>query len=307
MKDKKFYGGEYDYITDSILLGKNRKKTLGDNKTTLKCYVTSNEWLGKYLPDFKFEGARVLTVGSSGDQALNAILYGAKDVVVVDANPMARAFIEYKIALIKNFRGDEVLELLSGDRNLLFSSFIYKKLSHSLSKDVQQLFDRIILESSDDWTLISTNDVTCSTLSRNFFQGRACFYSNFYKTQEDYDNLKKKLLKGDFALSFRQGFVKDFPKIVEGKFDVIMLSNIKMHIKPIREKLAFEAPIKKLYENNLNEGGIIQFEYSYDGIECLSKNKENKKFVGKKPEFFGNYDYFVGIIKKEEKVEENIM
>lgn len=299
MKNKKFYGGEYDYLTDSILLGSKRKKSMGDNESTSKCYVTSNEYLSEYLSKIKFRGKRVLTVGSSGDQALNAIFYGAKDVVVVDANPLARAYIEYKIALIKNFDEDSIIDLLSYDRKNLFSSTTYKKLSHSLSKDVQELFDRIILESSDDWQDFDGGP-NCNNLQRNILQDYFSSHSDFYKNREDLEKLKDILTKGDYHLTIKQGFVKDFPKIVDGKFDVILLSNIKMYFNPIREALEFKIPLRKLYKNNLNDGGVIQFEYNYNGIEWLPEKKEKKQYIGKKTTYYGTRNFYIGVIQKGE-------
>ena len=56
------------------------------NKTTEKAYSFTNECLETFFNSdyIDVNGKRVLTVGSSGDQALNAIYYGAKSVDVVD-------------------------------------------------------------------------------------------------------------------------------------------------------------------------------------------------------------------------------
>ena len=67
----------------------------------------ANEKLNAYFKDLNLKGSRIATVGSSGDQVLNAIFYGAKDITLIDANIFTRAYFEYKTAMIKNLNFDE--------------------------------------------------------------------------------------------------------------------------------------------------------------------------------------------------------
>ena len=55
-------------------------------------YLFSNEELNKYFPKIIRKNASVLTVGSSGDQILYSLLYGAKDVTCFDVNPFTKFY-----------------------------------------------------------------------------------------------------------------------------------------------------------------------------------------------------------------------
>ena len=46
-----------------------------------KVYHCSNERLNSYFKNLKLKESRIATVGSSGDQVLNSIFYGAKDII----------------------------------------------------------------------------------------------------------------------------------------------------------------------------------------------------------------------------------
>ena len=74
-----------------------------ENYTTNQAFAISNEMLPEIFKNLNLKDKNVLTVGSSGDQALNAILHGAKDITIIDANIFTQYFIEYKIAVIKTY------------------------------------------------------------------------------------------------------------------------------------------------------------------------------------------------------------
>ena len=66
-----------------------------------KVYPFTTESISGYMPHMDVKGKRVLTVGSSIDQALNACLYGSKDVMVMDINEGTRDYMLYKLHLLK--------------------------------------------------------------------------------------------------------------------------------------------------------------------------------------------------------------
>ena len=66
-------------------------------------YPFTNEMLSSYLPKLKLKNKKILTVGSSGDQAFNALLLGAKDITVLDISPYSKEFIKIKKDLILRY------------------------------------------------------------------------------------------------------------------------------------------------------------------------------------------------------------
>ena len=102
MKDiDEYYNSENDLLTEKIFGLSYIRTSPYDNNTAERCYCVSNEYLQGYMQQFNLYNKRVATVGSSGDQALNSLLYGSRDVILIDANIHTMAYVEYKIALIK--------------------------------------------------------------------------------------------------------------------------------------------------------------------------------------------------------------
>ncbi|MCR5223700.1 MAG: DUF3419 family protein, partial [Bacilli bacterium] len=65
-------------------------------------YQFTTEDISSYIEYLEFDQTSVLTVGSSGDQALNAILSGAKEVTLFDLNPDTHEFVESKVDMLLN-------------------------------------------------------------------------------------------------------------------------------------------------------------------------------------------------------------
>lgn len=61
-----------------------------------RIYPFTTEFISGYMKHLNVGGKSVLTVGSSGDQAYNAFLYGANNVTLFDINQNAKAFVDKK-------------------------------------------------------------------------------------------------------------------------------------------------------------------------------------------------------------------
>ena len=55
-----------------------------------KLYSFTTENIKDYISSFDLNNKSLLTVGSSADQAINAILNGCKDVTIMDINPFVK-------------------------------------------------------------------------------------------------------------------------------------------------------------------------------------------------------------------------
>jgi len=65
-----------------------------------KIYTFTTENINGYIKYFDLQDKSLMTVGSSGDQILNAFFYGARDITLYDINPYAKYYIYLKIAAI---------------------------------------------------------------------------------------------------------------------------------------------------------------------------------------------------------------
>ena len=238
----------YDYLTHKILGEQNITSTT--NYVTDTCYITSNELLSKFMPNLNFKDSRVATVGSSGDQVLNAILYGAKDITLIDCNPYARAYVEYKIALIKNLSYKKFMDaILSIGQMFQYST--YRKISHDLSKETQEFWDRLILEQdffNSDFTIYF-----------QLFGGKSPeIFSQFYEPIH-YEKLQQLLQNKQYSLNFINAEFTDFSKKLDGTFDIILLSNIADYV----DVVPYLDEVMNLFEKKLNPGGVMQLQYYF--------------------------------------------
>lgn len=84
-------------------------------------YPFTTEMISGYFDRLDLKDKNVLTVGSSIDQGLNALLLGAKNVTVFDINPNIESFFEHKRKLILSKTRNELYEAV------LESDFSYTK------------------------------------------------------------------------------------------------------------------------------------------------------------------------------------
>ena len=73
-----------------------------NNKFFKSVYPFTTEEIAGYFPLLELEGKKVFTVGSSSDQAFNALLLGAKDITVYDINEDTARFGKIKRDIIIN-------------------------------------------------------------------------------------------------------------------------------------------------------------------------------------------------------------
>ena len=265
---------EYDILTEHLFnMPDNHQFEKTTEEIKSRVYHCSNERLNSYFKDLNLKGKIIATVGSSGDQVLNAIFYGAKDITLIDANIFTRAYFEYKTAMIKNFDFDEFIHHLG--RFSMFNWKTYSKISHNLSPTTQQFFDELMLNQENDFHYYDEGYLTDSLITNNLFH-TPCYYYNtpeenlFYNNEEDYLKLKKLLIENNYNLKIINADITEFPSLLQGKFDYIFLSNIYEYV----DKSIMIPIIKKLYKK-INKGGAIQYYYTY-GTDVRGENLISK-------------------------------
>lgn len=313
MKEEKYYltNPDYDLLGEKLLTMPSfasPEYSLTD-EIKGKVYHCSNERLNAYFKDLNLKGSRIATVGSSGDQVLNAIFYGAKDITLIDANIFTRAYFEYKTSLIKNFNIHEFKKLLGSFA--MFNWKTYAKISHDISPRSRRFFDELMLNQDDHGHDYDEGYLTDSLIRNNLFHTPCDQRDNleenlFYNNEKDYLKLRDLLIKNDFNLKFINAELKEFPSKLKGEFDYIFLSNIFDYVEKEEIQLVINKLIKKLKQD-----GSIQYQYTFIGSadpknlinKCAYIKYLNKPIDSLEPE---HIVYFVDKPQNKNSIELNI-
>lgn len=283
MKEEKKYltNPDYDLLGETLLTMPEYdafSSDFGVKEVINKVYHCSNERLNAYFKDLNLNNARIATVGSSGDQVLNAIFYGAKDITLMDANIFTRAYFEYKTAMIKNLDYAKFMSILGTFK--MFNWKTYAKISHDITPRSRRFFDELMLNQDDHGHDYDEGYLTDSLIRNNLFHTPCEDHKNeeenlFYNNEKYYNKLKNLLIEHDFKLTIINADLKEFPSKLKGKFDYIFLSNIYEYI----DKEAIVPIIDKLYKK-LKIGGAIQYHYEFgfpEHIYVKAKDYEKTK------------------------------
>ena len=145
----------------------------------------------------------------------------------------------------------------------LFNWKVYAKISHSLPKSAKQFWDTIMLE-QDNYHCALEEQFDQNMIARQLVHHEAVFFCDFYNDETIYLKLQALLRKKEFKLKFITADLHEFPKALNGTYDVIMLSNIFDYQSFGEQLVKFEKTVQSLYNKKLNPGGTIQVRYSYN-------------------------------------------
>ena len=250
------------------------KSELGvSNSTPEQIYLETNENVTGFFKGIKFYGKnkRVLTVGSSLDQALNAILFGSRDVTVIDLNIYTKVFGELKLAAIKNLSFEEFKEFfgLNDKTNLkgfpFFEKFnLYQKISHDIPKESQIFWDSVMFDATEE----NIKNLFHSKFEKSSTMGNAVYYS-----KDAYEKIKNILKTQKINLEFVNSNYFEFDKTAKGEFDLILLSTILDYYdsdSPINEdrfsreiENDFLFKLQDIYNAKLKDGGLMQISTGF--------------------------------------------
>lgn len=225
-------------------------------------YSFTTENISGYINSFDLKEKSLLTVGSSGDQALNAIVKCCKDITVLDINPYTKFYYYLKVAGIIELSKDEFLEFFKyksypkvfRDNNNVFNKKSYDKLKMTL-----RLLD---YESYLFWDEL-INNYSGEKLRKQLFsmdedRTEVIEKANLYLDNYIFENLKSKLTH--IFPNFITGNI--FQDEVSQLFDVIWLSNIGVYHSREKVKVMTDKS-----SNILKNNGSLLISYLYQTVE----------------------------------------
>ena len=219
-------------------------------------YLFSNEDLNYFFKKINVQNKSVLTVGSSGDQALYAFANGARKIVHFDINPFSEVYFDYKVAAIKELEYKEFKRFFNTRKYPMLSDELYERVCHHLP-----------LESRLFWDTLYRNGFGSGEYQLHKQDSDMIRY-----TKEDYYKIKDALIMGGPDIRF---ITSDLQTVADkldesDKFDYIFLSNIYNYIHHWEEdrvagREIFKNSIEGLCEY-LNPYGRIQLNYSWNEV-----------------------------------------
>lgn len=246
------------------------KKNKEAENLYMKIYSFTTENIKGYIDYFDLKNKSLLTVGSSGDQILNAYYNGCRDITLIDINPYANYYVNLKIAGILSLDYEEfqrfffriINQKYNDDR---YNLILFKKLSLNLKAidyDSYYFFLNIFsffnqdnnrLELIKKYLILDDGDDSSLT----------CKINNYLNDEKSY-HLLKKYLK-DICFNFINQDIFNFNSSL--KFDNIFLSNICTTVGILKLK----SLLLNLRDNNLNNKGSMLMAYlwniNYDSQE----------------------------------------
>lgn len=224
-------------------------------------YPFTTENISGYIGNFNLKNNSLLTTGSSGDQALNAILLGAKDITILDINIFTAYYYYLKMAAILELRYNEFLDFFRyknypkvfKDNPLVFNKDAFNKL-----KDTLRIIDyEAFLFWNELFYEYSPVCIRGHLFSNDEYKEDVVNKCNPYLCNSNtYEILKCKIKKVD--PSFICDDIENYH--LDRKYDNIWLSNILTQWYGIDK-------IKELvlkYTNYLNDNGQLLLSYLYD-------------------------------------------
>lgn len=229
------------------------------NKGFSQIYPFATENISGYIDKFDLKDKSLLTVGSSDDQVINAILYGCKKISVLDINPYTKFYYYLKIASILDLNLHEFMTFLRfkrypstfKDNKNVFNRQLYNKIKTTL----RNLDYESYLFWDELFQSFNPIDIRNNLFSLDEDHNRIITKSNPYlQNQDSYELVRNKLKT--ISPTF---IIEDLFKVeLQEKYDNIWLSNIGTYLSRHFVKIMTDKLSK-----SLNNNGQLLISYLY--------------------------------------------
>lgn len=227
-------------------------------------YRTTNEQINKYQ-DFLKNRENTLSIIASGNQILNTIYEGTKNITGFDISTFPKYYLELQIAALNTFGLKDYINFIYGDIDDEEFDDMYYTINPILEKESREFWDGLL-------NFFDFSEITASTLfSNEIVSPRNITKKNIYlQNEENYQRLKNNIQQVN--LEYITGDIFSLAKKLDTKYDFINLSSI-------------------IYYNDLN-----RYKEMLETLPLMDNGKAltylyKIKLFSQKQDFFPNCDF----------------
>ena len=218
-----------------------------------KIYPFTTENIAGYMRLLNLDDKKIITVTGSGDQALNAILQGCLDIVTFDVNPLAKYYLELKIASIQSLTYDQFLHFLLYENRESLDYSVFQALD--LSFITRLFWLKKYKEVDYSGRKLRNSDL----FNFNYFNSEEKKKCNLYLEKDKYVELQQKLKMAN--ITFINQSLQNLQ--LNTNYDYMFLSNIADYLNTIYDKDVLYS-FKNLLNYFQKNVSIIYIAYLYD-------------------------------------------
>lgn len=182
-------------------------------------YKISNERIQDYEKYLRKRN-KVLSVIGSGDQILNCILNGTKNIDAFDISVFPKYFLELKMAAIKALTVDEYIDFFYEvtNRDEVYEDMYYR-IAVYLENGVCEFWDSLF--NFFEWKEIYNSTMFSSEPN---IASNAINQNRFLQSEEEYNRLREEL--DNVKITYYEGDILELSSYLRDSYDLVYLSNI---------------------------------------------------------------------------------
>ena len=259
-------------------------------------YLFTTENIAGYMKDLDLTNKKIITVAGSSDHAINAIVQGATDITTFDINPLAKYYMDLKLAAIKELSFEKFKEMFLYENEKNFDYETIKKLH------MDEKSKRFWLEKLEEFDNNGLELRKSKLFNTKYFNPNKKIDENIYLKNEKYGIIGDKL--SSTRISFIHSNITDLK--LDEEYDYMFLSNISDYLNNMYDSNYLEK-YKDLIDSFRKKVKTIFFAYVYDVDSSNPRSDiDNLELVRKKFPSMKILKVDTALDGKEEKINDAV-